>query len=175
MSESAQATQEVEMFLTEAHGAEVRGVIENFTTKWSSLEAHNDPSIQSDLATEPFLSSAGYARLGEALYSRSSWLVTKSAVVESVRVLGYSPERFKAVACVTELVDKIMTDGVFIESLPPQENRIVYVFVREDDTWKLSGAFNVTYSEDTWRDWQYVSEQLKETIGDLPDWELCHK
>ncbi len=100
---------------------------------------------------------------------------SKSAVVTSVRVLEYSVERFKAVACVTELIDETTTEGVFIESLLPQEYEYVYVFVYEDDAWKLAGVFNITIPKDAWHDWEYAPDWLKETIGELPDWEPCDR
>jgi hypothetical protein len=174
ISESSQATREAEIFLTEAYGAEVRDAIENVKAKWSSLEAYNNPSIQSELATEQYVSHNGYASLGEAIYNWTSWYVVKSVTVTRVRVLEYSPERFKAVACITELVDKTTTEGVFIESLLPQEYQSVYVFVHEDDTWKLAGGFNISLPN-VWRDWEYASDWLKETIGELPDWEPCNR
>jgi hypothetical protein len=173
--ESLQATKDVEASLTEIHGARVSDAIENFEMRWSSLNAHKNPDIQSEIATGSFLDYFGYARQGSALFDEPFWLIVKSATVESVRVLDYSPEHFKAVACVTELIDETDTQGVFKEALPPREFRGIYVFVHENDTWKLSGFFDITHPKDSARDWDYASDWLKEIIGDMPEWEPCSK
>lgn len=163
-----QATAEAERVLIVEHGSEVRSQIENFESRWFSLEAHLDPGIQSELATGPYLEYFGNARQGASLYDEPFWLVTTAAVVGNLRVLEYSPERFKAVACSVETTDKMTTDGVFIESLPPLDICGVYVFVREDDKWKLAGFFNTADP----RDWNYAPNWLKEIIGDLPNEDL---
>ena len=160
-----QATAEVERSLAGAFGVEVRSTIENFASRWSSLDAHLDPSIQSELATGPYLEYYGLARKGTALYEEPFWLITRSAIVVSFRVLEYSAGRFKAVGCVVKLTDETDTAGVFRKSLPAYESCGVYVFVREENTWKLAGFFNTADP----RDWDYAPDWLKEIIGELPD------
>ncbi len=63
------------------------------------------------MATGPYLDGFGYARRAEALYDEPFWWVTTSAAVQSVRVLEYSLERFKAVADVIEQVDETAPGG----------------------------------------------------------------
>lgn len=161
-----QVARDQEAQLTELHGVEVEDVMVNYQSQWLSLEAHLDPSLQSELATGPYLDAYGYAREGQALYDEPYWLVTTSVSVQSVRVLEYDSERFKAVACVTRHVDKLTTGGEeLIEHLLPYESCCVYVFVREDDLWKLAGLFNMGDK----RDWDYYAPSwLKEIIGEWP-------
>src|SRR5574341_2048391 len=121
VSKYATATAERENFLTASYGAEGRAVVENFETKWFTFESHKNPSIQSELATGPFLDYFGFVRRGQSIYDEPSWLDTKSATVTHVWVIEYSPERFKVVAHVTELIDEVTPKGDFIQSLPPRE------------------------------------------------------
>ncbi len=160
--------------MTQTSGAKVSSVIENFEMRWSSLEANLNPAIQSEVATGPYLEHFGYARDGEAIYDEPFWLVIMSAEVRKVRVVEYSPERFKAVASVARTYNKTTTEGEIIDSGLSYPVCAVYVFVREDQTWKLAGLFLTGgTSEEVAREWDRAPGWLKETIGGLPDGELC--
>jgi hypothetical protein len=173
-SESLQVTVTAETSLTETHGVEVCDVIENFELQWGSLEAHRNPSVQSELAIGPFLHYWGYARMGEAIYDEPFWLVTTSATVKNVRVIEYSSERFRAVASVARRVDKTTTEGVIIESSLPRGHCEIYVFVRANNTWKLAGSFLTDGPpQDVERDWRDAPDWLKDIIGELPEGDLC--
>ena len=170
-SESLQATKETETQLTETYGSEVRSIIENFELQWGSLEAHTDPSIQSQVATGPYLEYFGYARLGEGVYAQPFWLIATSVSVERVRVLEYGPERLKAIAGVAQEIAEVAPGGE-----GPQKSRGtlrtcgVYVFVREDTTWKLAGFFPIINDpEDVASAWENGGQWLKDIIGGLPD------
>lgn len=156
--------------LTEIHRTEVSNAIENFEMEWYGLEAHRDPSIQSKLATGPYL-NLGW---DEEIYDEPFWLVITSAEVERVQIVEYSKEHFKAVALVARTVDKTATDGVIIEPSLPAGRCGVYVFVRESSVWKLAGLFVLMGTpHEIERDWNYAPDWLKETIGELPDWRIC--
>jgi hypothetical protein len=167
-SAELRATAEVERLLTEAYGAEARTAIENFESRWLTLDSIRDASLQSEVATGPFLEYFGHARRGDAIYAEPFWLVTSSVVVERIRVLEYSPQRFKAIACVTEITGKTTTEGALIETLPPREFQGVYVFARDSNAWKLAGFFDVTDPRNALRDWDYAPDWLRQTIGNLP-------
>lgn len=172
--EARQATATTEAILTEEHGTEIRRVIENFEMRWQSLEAHINPGIQAEVATGPFLKCFGYGGHGEAVYDEPFWLVITSAKVKNVRVLEYSPERFKAVASVARTFDKITPEERIIESSSPGGICGIYVFVREDGVWKLAGFFLTDPPpDDVVRDWNDSPDWLKEIIGELPEGELC--
>jgi len=171
---SATATAAAEAFLTQTYGAEVTSAIEGFESRWFSLDAHVDPAVQSKIATGLYLEYFGYARAGAALYDEPFWLVTTSAEVKKVRVVEYSPERFKAVASVVRMYNKTTTEGEIIELARSDTVCAVYVFVREDQTWKLAGLFLTGgTSEEVAREWSRAPGWLKEIIGDLPGGELC--
>ena len=162
------ATAEMEKSLTAIYGAEVRTTIETFESRWLSLEAHTNPSLQSELATGPYLDYWGYARQGSAIYDEPVWLVTRSATVQRLAVLEHGSDRIKAVAHVVIVSDEITPKGVFKQSLAPDLMCGVYVFVRESDTWKLAAYFNATDPRYVDRDWSEAPDWLKRIIGDLP-------
>lgn len=158
---------EAERLLTVAHGPEVQATIENFELRWFSLDAHEDPSIQAKLATGPYLDYWRYARHGKAIYDEP-WWITKQAMVTSFRTFEYTPEHFKTIARVTRLFDEVTPQGEFKRSLPPNESCGVYVFVREDDVWKLATYFDMSVPQDIDRDWRDAPAWSKQLIGDLP-------
>lgn len=168
---SSRATAQAETDLTKAYGTEVSRIIENFESKWLSLDAHKNSSIQSDLAVDPWLDYFGNAREGAAIYDEPFWLITETASVNNVRVLEYDPKRFKAIARVVMLVDKMTPQGKVMDSGPTLPQCNVYVFVRghDNDPWKLASAFNMTDMDHVERDWNSAAEWQKQLIGTLPE------
>jgi hypothetical protein len=163
MPEVYQATREAEAHLTLDHGADVRDLIETYESRWLSLDAYRDPSIQADLATGPYLDYWSLQRLD--LTNEPAWYITKSAFARSISVLEYSGQRIKATACVIRETVDVLPSGEVLNTLPPREICGVYVFAQEDTDWKLAGYFNLLDR----RDWEYAQPWLKEIIGDLPE------
>jgi hypothetical protein len=140
----AEATAEVEATLSAAYGPEVFAAIEHYEANWLSLDAHQDPNIQSRLATGGYLWYWGYARAGDTLYDEPFWLITKSVTVTYSRVIEYSSEHFKAVAKIEQLVDEMTPNGEFIQSLLEQKHCRFYLFVQETGVWKVADMFDMT-------------------------------
>ncbi len=145
-----------------AYEAEVQAQIERFEAHRMSLEAHLNPSIQSEIMTGRYLDVYGY--VNKNLQAEPFWIIQTSTVITAVRVLEFSANRFKATACSTRTADEITPQGTFTRSLPPLERCGVYVFVHEANTWKLAGYFNTADR----REWEYAPQWLKEIIGELP-------
>lgn len=169
VSASATATAEAVVLLDEAHGSEVKNTIENLESKWFAFAAYKDPSVQANLATSRYLRDSGSAVRPADLLGESSWLVTKSASVMTVRVLEFTVNRFKALARVQRAVDSVSPQGEVLESLPLQYYCSVYVFVWEDEKWKIAAYFNATQTRYVERDWRDASDWLRQIIGDLPE------
>ena len=169
--ESAHATTTAEAVksLNETYGSETQVAIENFESQWLTLKTYKEPSFESELATGPYLDYFGFARQGQSIYDEPFWLITKSAFVRNMRVLEFSPDRFKALAYVVKAVDKISPQGKFLESLPLQYACSVYVFAWEDEKWKMAAYFNATQTQYVERDWRDAPDWLKQIIGDLPE------
>jgi hypothetical protein len=173
-SESLQATATAEAALTVTYGPEVSSIIENFEMQWRSFEAHVDPSVQSELATGPFLDYWGYARRGEAIYDEPFWSVITFADVEHIRVLEYGPKYSKAVASVSRVFNDVTPEGKIIRSSRPGGRCGIYVFTHKDSAWKLAGFFLTDGPpQDVERDWRDAPDWLKDIIGELPEGDLC--
>jgi hypothetical protein len=163
-----EATLEAERFLTKTYGKEVQEVIGQFETNWFSYEAHKNPSMQSELATEQFLNYWGFQSRGKAIYDEPFWLITKSAVVTQIRILEYHADRFDAIAHVSEDIDWITPEGKLIQTVPLYHSCGLYVYTREDEKWKMAAYFNATDTTNLDRDWDEAPDWLRQTIGVLP-------
>lgn len=181
---NATATATMEAALTEMHYAEVSQVIKNYRLRWQSLEVHKEPELLREFMTAPFLTNS---YLEQMLYIReqlkNDTITTVTAItITHLRILEYTPQRFKAVATVEKTMELIaMPEEVVVESniQRPYPDCGIYVFVRESaDVWKLSGYL---YLESTLpgyilrEDYEQVADELKQVIGELPTGELCDR
>jgi hypothetical protein len=167
-SELHEATSEAEIVLTETYGQEVQEAIERFQSEVGAFETERDPSILLDLATGPLLESLQAVRV--PLADEPAWHVISSADVEGVHVLEYDPDRFRAIGCGVIERDKVNSAGRILESLPAQDFRTMYVFVREDGIWKAAAFLNFIDRSTFYRDWDYIPEWEKEILGNVPDY-----
>lgn len=164
--EAYEATVEAERALTQAHGDEVREVIEQYNARVGGFDTAKDPSLLSELATGPYLE---YLRdAGESLSDAPSWYVTSSVHVEGVRVLEYTPDRFRAIGCGVLQIDRVTSTGQVMKTLPPSEFWAIFVFVREDGAWKAVAALDTIIRDTFARDWEYVPDWMKDELGDVP-------
>jgi hypothetical protein len=176
-AERATATAIAEHNLTERYGAEVSAAITHFELGWHSQETITDTKAMAEFATYPFLDMFGEQRRRVVIaYPTISWPVVKTAEVQWLRVLEYTPQRFKAVAAVSRVVDKVTLDNTVTETdVADPLSCGIYVFVREDDVWKLSDSFATSNAtpDDLERDWYFADSVTKDIIGELPDGPLC--
>ena len=171
---SENATAEAVTALTNLHGEEVRGVIQNFELKWGSLQANLDPSVEADLALEDYVEYDG--SYCEDCLGDFTWRVTTSAVVTSSYVLEYDADSFKAVADVVRRIEEVTTAGVPTQSEPWEVwSCNVYKFVNQGDIWKMAGKFLMSDEryEHVWEDIFPPNYWLKTTIGELPSKRYC--
>lgn len=159
-------TAEAERTLTEIHRKESADTIEQFQSVIGSFAANKDPNILAKFATGPYLQTLLDAT--ELLRGESSWIVTSRAEVRGIRVLEYSPNRFKAIGCGFIYIDRVTSEGQLIRSLPVQEFRNVFVFVNENGTWKATATLSIIDRSNFDRDWQYVPDWMKDELGDVP-------
>lgn len=168
---------EAERALTLAHRAEVANVIRNFESVWKSLDAYKNPEVQYKVATYDFVQEHGLAWEGSH-FGREKWYVTREAKIGEIRVLEYSAERFKAIACIKRIIVTMSPDKLVSEAESTLSTRILYVFVREDSEWKIATLYDVYLDEWAYRDWSYATEEQKTYIGELPESLIepgCHR
>ncbi len=163
---TVQATNTVEKALTTEHGSEVSSVIENYHLQVGSFETRKNPERLSQLLTGPSLRLLQSTRSEDLEF----WYIPKSVEVEGVRIIEYSSSQFKAIGCGTIYTDKVTPQGIVIESLPPREFRIIYVFTSEDNVWKLAASYNIIEPDDALREWEHTYDWAKEIIGDLSNY-----
>lgn len=141
---------------------EVSSEIVNFGELWLSEQSHKTPAFQEELATGEYLNRMGYANSN--VENEVEWLVTDSAELESLQLIEYSQERFKAEACVITSGRKIRPNGDFIGLFSNIRVCGIYVFVKVEHKWKLLGFLN---NMDP-RNYEHAPDWLKEIIGEFP-------
>ncbi len=163
---SMESTIEAERQLTERYGKKVSLLIIDFERKNGSLERHNNNAILTEIATGPYFEYLVQLDSENEPY----WLVTTSVDIEHIRLIDYSPNRIKTIACmIREIEERTLVTGEWIKSYPPNEICVLYVFSLVNKTWKVAAVFNTTDPETTDRDWAYAPDWLKEVIGELPN------
>lgn len=173
------ATAEAEAQLVEHYGAEISDLIETFAVQWLSFERLKDCDANSTLVTEQFLDTGGGLCLSRWLVGPAAdSTITKSAAVRQMRVLEYAPDRFKALVTLDRVMQKVnVVTGAAVEPATTDVNCGIYIFVREDDIWKLDFFFwthdSRTARDTIIREWRLATEMVGEAIGELPDGDLC--
>jgi hypothetical protein len=147
---------------------EGRQSVTAYELKWSSLAAHRDPNVQSEIAVDPYLHYAGYGREGYVISDEPYWLITKSIDVKTLTVLEHSPDRLKVMAHIVRQIDEITPSGELRQSFSPVGSCRVYAFTRQSNIWKLAGLFDMTNINNVSRDWRDAPDWLRQVIGDLP-------
>ncbi len=161
-----ESTIEAERQLTAQHGQEVSRLIIDFERKAGSLDRHYNNDMLTEITTGPFLEYLARFEPEKESY----WLITTNVQIEHIRVLEYSPNRIKAVACMMrEIEERTAITGEWIKSYSPNEICVLYVFSLENKVWKVAAVFNTTDPTKIDRDWTYAPDWLREVIGELPD------
>jgi hypothetical protein len=161
-STNTPTTTPTKITFTENEIREASTVIVDFETLWLSEQSHRDPVFQAELATGEYLDRLGYANSN--VQSEVEWLVTGAAKLESLQLIEYNQQRFKAEACVITSGRKIRPDGTFLGLFSDVRVCGIYVFVKTENKWKLLGFLN---NMDP-RDYEHTPDWLKEIIGEVP-------
>jgi starvation-inducible outer membrane lipoprotein len=151
-----------QLVLTEQHGAEIAQTIEIAHSRLGSMEVHNNPSALSDILTGPYLNV--YAPLIADNSQTENPILISSVNVYGIRVFEYSSENFTAVGCGTYYADQVTSTGEFIKSMPTYDFRTLYMFVKEEDVWKIALEVGLNSAYD---DWVYAADWERELVGDI--------
>jgi hypothetical protein len=172
-----QATVETERALTDTYGQEVGRIVADFKMQWQSLATFQDPESRWELATEPFFNESDFNWWLWYIKQAKETNVLKSVHIRHVRVLEYTPERFKAVITLDKIEDRIaLPEATVLYADMALVDCGVYVFVRDDGKWKLSASFYTYANSDAAleRAWDlYTPDEVKQVIGELPHGNLC--
>jgi hypothetical protein len=170
MGDAREVARESEQQTVATQEREVSGAVSNFELVWHGFPAHLDPQTRADVATGPYLEHMGRIENNANLEEEPYWLVTTAVTPTVIQVYNYEPNRLKAGACLEKKIDKVIPGGEFVGNLSHGEQCGIYVFIRENNLWKLTGFFNTTLPHSAVkRDWIQAPDWLKEIIGDLPE------
>lgn len=147
---------------TENEIQDASNIIVDFETLWLSEQSHREPAFQAELATGEYLDRLGYANSN--VQNEVEWLVTDAAELESLQLIEYDQQRFKAEACVIKYGRKIRPDSTFLDVFSGIRVCGIYVFVKSENKWKLLGFLNSMDS----RNYEHTPDWLKEIIGEVP-------
>lgn len=166
-STSLAATQTTIATLTAAHEAEARSLIENYHLSIASNTNVRDSEALSEVMTGPLL---GTLTASGTPVHESSFYRTRSIVLSEVYVVEYTPSQVKVVGC-GELHDEhVYPQEERVELLPPYPLENIYVFVWEDEKWKLFTLYPLSDRDSALQSWTYVSEEERSAIGNLEDY-----
>jgi len=153
--------------LTIAHEAELHSMIVSYYLGVGSLSSRRDPNKNAEVATGPLLQRM--LEFGTAEPGTSLTVITAIAI-KQIHVLEYSSSRVKAIGCGILYSKLVSYEGEYIQSLRPMPFMNVFVFVLEDEKWKLFTHYFFGDQDAASRDWAYVSEEEKLAIGNLEEY-----
>lgn len=170
-SPSWQATLTVVSTLTATYDAEARSAIEDYHRISGSLNARLNPEIYTQVATGPHLERLLSFDIPEG--DDPVYIVTGIELIE-VRVLEYDEAHMKVVGCGTRYNGQTTVQGELVSSTRSTQFNVIYVFLWEDETWKLATGYTLIDRDAIRRDWAYVSEWEREAIGDIERYADMH-
>jgi hypothetical protein len=159
-----ESTRTAEEALTAAHENEVRSIIETYLVESGELAVQKEPSRLSEFMTGSMLDamlSFGTPEPGRSFY------VTESVEISEVHVLEYNSSTIKAIGCGKLFTDEVTYEGQYIKSIQPLSIMQIFVFVQEDNVWKVFTRYDFGDTKGALRDWAYVSDEEKQALGDL--------
>jgi hypothetical protein len=162
---ASQKTEEVEALLTKEHGDEAKEAVAHFEQNWMSLEMHQNPKPYFDkLLTGPLLRSY----LNRSNFQDDDyWLIPNQADVDSLRVVDYSDQSMRVVACINQGINKVDHYGVVIEQYPLRRIINFYVFIRDGGPWKVGNVIDITDPKQALQDWDFMPQDLKDITGEI--------
>jgi hypothetical protein len=162
-SPARQATATAVSILTTAHEDEARAAIESEFLVSGSLDARLHPEIFAQVATGPrldVLHSFGIPESDDTVY------VGTAIELSEVHVLEYDESGMKVVGCGTTYHDEVTAQGDFVQSNRPVQGTAIYVFLWEDETWKLATLFGLDEDNLNYM-LPYMSQWEREALGDV--------
>lgn len=161
-SPSEQATSVAVNTLTAVHEGEARAAIERYYEVVGSLEADLDRGLRAQVETGPSLETAltfEYDEDDDTIYVNSDF------TLDEVYVLSYTTSQMKVIGCGSIGTNVVNRNGELIESLDNFYFSTIFVFLQEDDTWKVATAFGLD-RDNLIHMFPYMSEWEREAIGD---------
>jgi len=157
--------EEREVLLTKEHGETAREAVTHFEQTWLGLEMHKDPQTFIDeLLTGPlFVSYMNRFNFRDDVY----WLIPSQTVITNLRVVDYSDQMMRVIACLDQGIDKVDPFGAVIEQYPVRKKVKYYVFMPDTSSWKVGSFLDFTDPKQALQDWDFLPQELKDVTGDI--------
>ena len=163
--EILQVTEATERRLTAKHGVEAREAIERFENNWLSLPMYEDPeSFYAMLLAGPMLED----HIGHyGFIEDKTWSAPIYNKVISTRVLDYSDQQLKVIACIEDQMGEYDHTGNFLNINSIRTFTKYYVFIKDDGIWKLAGSIDLTFRHMAEQEWTYLPQEYQTLFGDF--------
>jgi hypothetical protein len=169
------ATEQTELLLTKEHGDEAKKAVEEFESLWMSQEMINDKlSYYNTLLTDPILND--YISRHEIEFEADSEELAIDANVIDLRVIEYSSQKMKVIACVQETYGEFDKEFNLLSKNDPFEKTMFYVFIYTDFSWKVANIMDISNHHQAFEEWIYSSQASKEISGEFDQFAYkdCH-
>lgn len=150
--------------LTAQYGDEVSAIIENFEIDGHTVKMYRDPSYHAEVYTGPYLDyiDGYYLSFDES----TLWPIVAQATVTKIKVVEYSGEKIRALACVSEEKLDLDYKGKLIAQEPASIVNGAYVFLKVDGVWKLANFFDMSNRESAKLEYGMMEDDLRQITGD---------
>jgi hypothetical protein len=162
--QAIESTRTAEQILTLGYGDEIRSLIEAYFMKSLSLAVQKEPDTRSEFETGPHLKAMFPFTTPEPV---TRFHIATSVALDEIHVLEHTPSKIRAIGCGKVFTDEVSFDGDYIKTNTPFSIMQIFVFVREDNAWKVFTRYDFGDTKGAIRDWAYVSDEEKQAIGDL--------
>jgi hypothetical protein len=151
--------------LTAEHGAEISDLIETFELGAHTDKMYKDASWHAVWYTGPYLDYIdGYYM---SFDDTTLWPIVSQATVTRVKVVEYSADKIRALACVTEVKLDLNSRSKLVAQEPLEVVNGAYVFVKVDGAWKLASFLDMAHPETAKLEYAMMDDELKTLTGDF--------
>ena len=150
--------------LSAKYGSEVSAIIEDFEIAGHTVKMYRDPAYHAEVYTGPYLDyiDGYYLSFDES----TLWPIVSQATVTKIKVVEYSSEKIRALACVTEEKLDLDFKGKLIAQEPVSVVNGAYVFLKVDGVWKLANFFDMSKPESAKLEYGMMDDALRQITGD---------
>ncbi|UYN89653.1 MAG: hypothetical protein KIT08_00060 [Anaerolineales bacterium] len=121
------------------------------------------------LAARELIETHEESKLDSLSFAGPDRLVILKAQVEDLIVIEATAEKLRVIACVKSTLVQLDSANEPITDPWTREFRGVYIFVPENDRWRLANFLDTTDPEQTYQDWDSLPEDLKSLSGPIED------
>lgn len=158
-------TDEAPNELTLRYGHEVAGIIEGFEVSAHTVKMYTNEDNHAKMYTGPYLDYIdGYYM---SFDDTTLWPIVAQATVTKVRVVEYSDEKIRVLACVTEQKIDLNSKGDLVDQEKVNVINGAYVFIKENGIWKVGSFLDMAHPESAKLEYAMMDDDLKEITGDF--------